>query len=205
MQKDMQERVADGIRAVEALRIAGLAQAAAMQEAKAGVMRREVARTTAKHGSESPDTKRAAERLEMHERLHSELELEVGLAKRPAARPEKGALVLEGHVLDEAFSPVEDAIASAVREDGESIAEERTDARGHFRLTVPAARVAMKAEQRDVVDDSGSGARVRLEITLEKGGEVLYRDEFAQAPKADDVVYRRVILGRRESPRAARA
>jgi hypothetical protein len=183
---EVQERISEGIRAVEAARAAGLAQAAALQEAKAATLRREVARMRAKHGRGSAEEQLTVARLAAHERLQSELSLERSLATRPDPRPEKGAFVLEGHVLDEKLDPIEGAIASAVLEDGDHIAEDSTDSRGRFRLEVPAPKAA-----RD-----GEPPAVRLEVALERDEAPVHRDDFPQAATPGNVGYRRVVLPR---------
>jgi hypothetical protein len=188
---EVRERIEEGVRAVEAMRTAGLGLAAALQEAKVGALRREVARRRSKHGKGSPEEERALARLGAHEQFGSELALEATLAKRPPSRPDKGAFVLEGHVLDESFEPIGNAVASAVLDDEEHVADDATDERGRFRLVVPIAR-----------DAAERPAAVRLEVALEEEGEVVARDDFPQAPTPGNVVYRRVIVAaRRESAR----
>jgi hypothetical protein len=180
---EVRERIEEAVRAVEAMRIAGLGLATALQEAKGGMLRREVARRRSKYGVGSPQEAGALARLEAHEQLGSELALEATLAKRPPSRPERGAFVLEGHVLDETFEPVENVVASAVLEDGEHVADDETDKRGRFRLVVPIAERAAEPPP-----------AVRLEVALEKEGEVVARDTFPQTPTPGNVVYRRVIV-----------
>jgi hypothetical protein len=180
---EIRDRIDESVRAVEAMRIAGLGLATALQEAKAGTLRREVARRRSKYGEGSPQEAAAIARLGDHERLGSELALEATLARRPPSRPEKGGFVLEGHVVDEAFGPVPGAVASAVLENGDHVVNDETDKRGRFRLVVP-------VEQRTA---ESSGA-VRLEVALEKDGEVVARDDFPVTPTADRVVYRRVVV-----------
>jgi hypothetical protein len=186
---EVRERIEEGVRAVEAMRTAGLGLAVALQEAKVGTMRREVARSRSKHGRGSPEEERALALLRAHEQLGSELALEATLAKRPPSRPEKGAFVLEGHVLDESFEPIENAVASAVLEDGEHVVDDATDGRGRFRLVVPIAR-----------DAAEPPPAVRLEVALEEEGEVVARDDFPQAPTPGNVVYRRVIVAAPREP-----
>ena len=196
---EIRQRIEESVRAVEAMRIAGLGLATALQEAKVGTLRREVARRRSKYGEGSPQEAAAIARLGDHERLGSELALEATLARQPPSRPEKGGFVLEGHVVDEAFGPVPGAVVSAVLEDGDHVVDDETDKRGRFRLVVPVDERTAKLK----------GA-VRLEVALEKGGEVVARDDFPVTPTADSVVYRRVVVtapredssGRRPSSRA---
>ena len=180
---EIRDRIEESVRAVEAMRIAGLDLATALQDAKAGTLRREVVRRRSKYGEGSPQEAAASARLRDHERLGSELALEATLAKRPPSRPERGGFVLEGHVVDEAFGPVPGAVASAVLEDGDQVASDVTDKRGRFRLVVP-------VNQR-TADSMGA---VRLEVALEKDGEVVARDDFPVTPTAGSVVYRRVVV-----------
>jgi hypothetical protein len=180
---EVRDRIDESIRAVEAMRIAGLDLATALQEAKAGTLRREVARRRSKYGEGSPQEAAAIARLEAHEQLGSELALDAMLARRPPSRPEKGAFVLEGHVVDEAFGPVPGAVASAVLENGDHVVDGETDKRGRFRLVVP-------VEER-TAEPKGA---VRLEVALEEDGEVVARDDFPVTPTNGNVVYRRVVV-----------
>jgi Uncharacterized protein conserved in bacteria (DUF2188) len=187
-------RVREWARLADGLRQAHLEDVEQQQAAAEAGLHREAARLAARYGAGSAALLEAQARMRSAALLRAEVRSEmtrIGLAGSPI-RP--GVAVLHGRVVDSALEAVTGVNVAALDDEGATLAADRTDRRGYFRLEVrPGATEGPNAKDGEPVGEVPPAARVVLMVS-DAGGAVLHRDTEATTLPAGAMVYREVLV-----------
>jgi beta-lactam-binding protein with PASTA domain len=167
--------------AADRMRLAGLLQAARVQKARLGATERRLALMRARHPDDAAAIARVETALRAEQQVARAYRAGIQKAEIEVPRRDPTQFVLHGRVFDRQGAPADQVTVSAIEAEGVVRRFACTDAKGYFRMDLPAQ------------SDDTAPKPVFLQVSAADQA-VLYRGNEAITPAPGGVVYREIRL-----------